>query len=105
MIRLTVLYNLADDVDESEYIEWRLSSHKAYVDSMPGVLRSEFCRIDESWPERVGPNFRFQTTVDWPDRITYEQAFLNDQAQADLRENIKKLGDYLFVVSEVLSAG
>jgi hypothetical protein len=103
MIRLTVLYNLAESVNEDQYIEWRLSSHKAYVDSMPGVLRSDFCRIDESWPYGVAPRFRFQTTVDWPDRASYEQAFLNDQAQADLRENVKKLGDHLFLVSEVLS--
>lgn len=104
MIRLTVLYKLAEGVNEDEYIRWRLSSHKAYVDSMPGVLRSDFCRIDESWPDDVAPRFRFQTTVDWPDRASYEKAFLNDQAQADLRENVKKLGDHLFLVSEVLSA-
>ena len=104
MIRLTVLYNLAKGVNEDEYIEWRLSSHKAYVNSMPGVLRSDFCRVDESWPVGVAPSFRFQTTVDWPDRASYEKAFLNEQAQADLRENVRKLGDHLFLVSEVLSA-
>lgn len=105
MIRLTVLYNLAEGVDEDEYVAWRLSGHKAYVNSMPGVLRSDFCRVDESWPEDAGPRFRFQTTVDWPDRASYERAFLNDEAQTDLRENLKKLGDHLFLVSEVLSAG
>jgi len=104
MIRLTVLYNLAEGADEGEYIKWRLSSHKEYVNSMPAVQRSDFCRIDESWPEGVGPTFRFQTIVDWPDRATYERAFLNEKAQADLRENLKKLGDHLFLVSEVLSS-
>ena len=38
MIRLTVLYNLAEGVDEQEFIDWRTSEHEKYVDSMPGVM-------------------------------------------------------------------
>lgn len=103
MIRLTVLYSLPEGADEEEYVAWRQSTHQEYVQSMPGVLRSDFCRITDSWPDGVMPGFRFQTTVDWPDRASFDAAFFNDAAQAKLRENLKKIGEYSFVVSEIVS--
>ena len=103
MIRLTVLYNLAEGMDEEEFIEWRQSIHKEYVESMPGVLRTDFSRISRSWPEGIAPKFRFQTVVDWPDRESFEKAFFSDSAQENLREDDDKIGEELFIVSEILS--
>lgn len=104
MIRLTVLYNLPEESDEEEYVAWRLSTHKDYLQSMPGIVHSDFASIADSWANGAMPSFRFQTTIDWPDRESFDQDFFNDTAQADLRENLKRLGEYQFIVSEILSA-
>lgn len=104
MIRLTVLYNLPSGASESEFLAWRMSSHAAYVDSMPGVLRSDFALIEDISPAGVSPAYRFQTTIDWPDYESYAAAFLTEQAQADLQENQKRIGEQVFIVSEILSS-
>ena len=73
--RPIVLYKLADNMDEDEFVQWRRSTQKQSVESMPGVLRTDFSRIGRSWPEDMAPKFRFQTIVDWPDRESFENAF------------------------------
>lgn len=105
MIRLTVLYNLPEDADEQSYLDWRLTEHQETNKSMPGILRTDFARITDSWtgtPDSAGPEYRFMTTVDWPDRKSFEESFYEEQSQADLKENLKRLGDYAFLVSEIL---
>lgn len=102
MIRLTVLYNLPEGTEEDDFLEWRLSEHQQSNESMPGVIRTDFARITECWPDGSLPDFRFQTTADWADRDSFEAGFRNDEAQSQLRENLKKLGDYTFMVSEIL---
>jgi len=103
MIRLTVLYNLAEDMNEEEFIQWRQETHQNYVESMPGVIRTDFSRITRSWPKDIAPKFRFQTIVDWPDVESFEKAFFNDSAQKKLKDDNEKIGDSLYIVSEVLS--
>ena len=103
MIRLTVLYNLAEDMNEEEFIQWRQETHQNYVESMPGVIRTEFSRITRSWPKDIAPKFRFQTIVDWPDVESFEKVFFNDSAQKKLKDDTEKIGDSLYIVSEVLS--
>ena len=102
MIRLTVLYNLPDDVDEDEFLNWRLTEHQKNNESMPGVVRTGFARILENWPEGSLPDYRFQTIVEWPDRAAFEAGFRDTAVQEKLATNLKRLGDYSFVVSEVL---
>lgn len=46
MIRLTLMYNLADHVNEDEFLEWRLGEHQEDNMSSPGVVRSDFSRVD-----------------------------------------------------------
>ncbi len=104
MIRLTVLYNLPAGASESEFLAWRRSSHADYVKSMPGVVRSDFARVRDISPNGAVPAYRFQTTVDWPDYESYAAAFLNEQAQADLEENQNRIGEQVFIVSEILSS-
>ena len=103
MIRLTVLYNLAEDMNEEEFIQWRQETHQNYVESMPGVIRTEFSRITRSWPKDIAPKFRFQTIVDWPDVESFEKAFFNDSAKKKLKDDTAKIGHSLYIVSEVLS--
>ncbi len=102
MIRLTVLYNLAEGVDEDEFIAWRKTEHRKYVDSMSGVLRNDFSRIDDIFPPGNVPAYRFQTVVDWPDRESFEEAFYNDKAQEKLSQDQRKLAEQVFLVSEIL---
>jgi hypothetical protein len=103
MIRLTVLYNLPAGADEKAYVAWRLSAHADYISRMPGVLRSSFGRVQDQWSNHAAPDFAFHSTVEWPDRPTFERAFYDSRAQADLTRNLGKLGDYRFIVTEILA--
>jgi hypothetical protein len=102
MVRLTVLYNLHPDVDEEEFLEWRLTEHQKSNMSSPTVLRSDFGRIDQGWPEEVTPKYKFMTTADFPDMESFRESFYDPDSQARLRENVKLLSDPLFLVSEIL---
>ena len=104
MIRLTVLYNLPENTSEDEFLEWRLTTHQASNEAMPGVIRTDFARITDSWPDGSLPPYRYQTTADFPDRESFEVGFQSEESQARLNENLRKLGDYAFFVSEVLIA-
>lgn len=103
MIRLTVLYNLAEGQSEASFIEWRLSDHQQHNQSIPGVVRTDFARITDSWPAGATPEFQFQTTVDWPDRESFEKGFNSDAVQTRLIEDLKRLGDHTFLISEILA--
>lgn len=102
MIRLTVLYNLQPHVDESEFLEWRLTDHQEENMGSPGVLRSDFARIEAVWPAGGRPPYRFMTTADWPDMETFERSFYAADMQAGLEENLKMLKEPLFLISEIL---
>ena len=103
MIRLTVLYSLAPGTDEDAYVAWRLSAHAEYIRGMPGVVNASFGRIVDQWSNGAATGYRFQSTVEWPDRASFERAFYSDQAQADLKRNLEQLGDYRFIVTELLA--
>ncbi len=102
MIRVTVLYNLSAGESEDEFLQWRLSEHQTNNAAMPGVVRTDFSKIDDSWPADANPAYRFQTTVEWADRASFEAGFYADDVQSALQKNLAKLGDYRFFVSEVL---
>jgi hypothetical protein len=101
MIRLTVLYNLPPDQDEDKFLEWRLGEHQSTNMSMQGVVASEFHNV---LSDAAGgkPAYRFLTTVDWPDRESFERGFYDPQVQAGLKENLQKISDPVFLVSELL---
>jgi hypothetical protein len=102
MIRLTVMYNLPPGSDEAAFLEWRLGEHQASNASMPGVVRTDFARVDYRWPDQKPPPYRFMTIAEWEDRESFERAFYDPQMQADLQENLKKLADPVFLISEIL---
>ena len=102
MVRLTVLYNLRPEVDEEEFLKWRLTEHQKNNMSSPTVLRSDFGRIDHGWPEESIPKYRFMTTADFPDMESFRESFYDPGSLARLRENVKLLSDPLFLVSEIL---
>ena len=105
MVRLTVLYNLPEGSDEAAFLEWRLGEHQEENASMEGVIQTDFARVDEEWtPEKwhAKPRYRFMTTAVWSDRASFEKAFYDIKEQATLLENLKKLADPIFLVSEIL---
>lgn len=104
MIRLMVLYNLPEGESEDSFLEWRLSEHQENNESMPGVIRTDFARITDSWPTDSLPQFTFQTTAEWPDRASFDAGFYRDDVQEAMQINLKRLGEYSFVVSEVLTS-
>jgi hypothetical protein len=104
MIRLTVLYNLKPYVDEDEFLAWRLGEHQRANASIPGVIRTDFARIDGAWPTSTPSPYRFMTTADWPDRASFERGFYDAQVQADLLKNVEMLADPIFLISEVLTS-
>jgi len=101
MIRLTVLYNLPPDHDEDEFLQWRLGEHQSANMSIEGVVASQFHRVFGDAGGAV-PAYRFMTTLDWPDRESFEKGFYDPRVQAELEENLQKISDPLFIVSECL---
>lgn len=102
MIRLTVSYNLPAGSDEQQFIDWRLGEHQQANESMPGVIRTDFGRIIDSWPD-TGARYDFQTICEWCDRQSFEQGFYADSVQEKLKADLQKLGDYVFTITEVLN--
>jgi len=102
MIRLTVLYNLSPDTDEEEFLKWRLTEHQDANLAIPGVMRTDFSRIDLAWPEGTQPPYRFMTTLDWSDMQSFKKGFYDPEAQAGLKQNLKMLSNPIFLISEVL---
>lgn len=103
MIRLTVMYNLRPDLDEAEFLKWRMTEHQESNMSTPGVIRSTFSRVEEGYPRDVKPPYRFMTTADWPDMETFHAAFYDPEYQEGLKEALKiSGGDYVFLISEIL---
>lgn len=104
MIRLTVLYNLPPDADEEEFLAWRLGEHQENNMAMPGVIATAFHRIERTAAGEEPP-YRFMTTVDWPDRESFERGFYNEKVQAKLQEDVKRIRDTVFLISEELTSG
>ncbi len=104
MIRMVLLYNLPDGADEAEFLKWRTGEHQRDNASMPGVIRTDFARIDEQWtldnPHAPAP-YRFMTTVEWADRESFEQSFYATTRE-EWAESFKIMKDPIFMVSEVL---
>lgn len=104
MIRMTLLYNLPDTTDEAEFLKWRLGEHQQENAAIEGVVRTDFARIDEQWtlddPRAKAP-YRFMTTVEWPDRETFERSFYSTTRE-EWDENFRIMKDPIFMISEVL---
>jgi hypothetical protein len=101
MIRLTVLYNLPPDQDEDEFLQWRLGEHQSANMSIEGVVASQFHRVLGD-ADGTAPAYRFLTTLDWPDLESFEKGFYDPQVQAELKENLEKISNPVFLVSECL---
>ena len=102
MIRLYVMYNLGPTMDAEEFVAWRLSDHQQANLSLPGVLKVDFSRFEESWPAGTKPRHQFVTRMDWPDRESIDKAFYDEDFQNQLKGDLDMMDDPVFLVSEVL---
>jgi heme-degrading monooxygenase HmoA len=100
-IRLTVLYNLPPGSDEEEFLRWRLGEHQEQNATAPGVIRTDFGRVDALGDDK--PPYRFMTIADWPDRASFEAFFYSEEAQADLKQDSERITDSLMFISEILA--
>jgi hypothetical protein len=104
MVRLTVMYNLPAGSDEEAFLRWRLGDHQRSNAGMPGVVRTDFAIVASAWPRGAPARHRFMTIAEWPDRESFERAFYDPEAVAALEENLKRLDDPVFLVSEILTS-
>lgn len=105
MIRLTVLYNLPEGADEEEFLRWRLTEGQQTNVSSPGVLHTDFVRLDNQWTlddPAAKPPYRFMTTADWPDLASFEASFFSEESLAGLRADSERITNAVFLIGEVL---
>jgi len=98
------MYNLSDGSDEGAFLDWRLKHHQNANASLPGVLRTDFAKVVKAWPDQAVPRFRFATILEWPDMEAFQLAFYAPSVQAELRENIKRLGEHEYSICEILTS-
>lgn len=108
MIRVIVLYNLPPGTDEAEFLKWRLGEHQQTNESIEGMEYTDFGRIEARWMPNDNTHtqapHRFMTIVDFPDRETFEKSFYNPDSINELREDIKRIADPVFLISEILTS-
>lgn len=99
MVKLTVMYNLPEGADHEEFIKWRIGEHQKENMEIPGVLKSDFYVIEESW-RQDRPPYRYMTEVYWPDMASFRKAFFDPGYQEELAKSLEKISDPLFLISE-----
>lgn len=99
MVKLTVMYNLPPGADHEEFIRWRTGEHQKENIGIPGVIKTDFYRIEEAWKRDESP-YRYMTEVYWPDMETFRKAFFDPDYQKKLAESLKKISDPIFLISE-----
>lgn len=103
MVRLTVLYNLAPDQNEEEFLAWRLGEHQQENASQPGVLRTDFAQVVGAWPDGAPQPWRFMTTAEWPDMESFRAAFYEPGLQAEMFKSLPMLANPVYLVTEILA--
>ena len=87
MIRLTVLYKLKPEVNESEFLKWRMTEHQVSNSNMFGVIDTTFTKINSAWPANQDSPYRFMTTIDWADMESFEKGFYEPEIQKKLSQS------------------
>jgi len=99
MVKLTVIYNLPPGADHTEFLRWRTTDHQKENMSMPGVMRSDFYVIKESWKRAEAP-YRYMTEAYFPDMETFKKSFFDADYQANLAKSLERIAEPLFLISE-----
>jgi hypothetical protein len=100
MVKLTVLYNLPEDADHEAFIKWRVTQGQKENAEAPGVLKTDFYMAQETV---MGvPKYRYITEAYFATMDDLHASFFSDEAQAKLKEDMKMLGEAVFLISEEL---
>ena len=78
-----------------------MGEHQADNAAQPGVLHTDFGMVQGVWPEGAPILYRFMTTANWPDMESFRAAFCAPEMQASLRENVKIIGNAIFLITEI----
>lgn len=101
MVKLTVMYNLPPEADHEEFIEWRTTVHQKENMGVPGVIKSDFYIVKDTWKSPECP-YRYLTEAYWPDMDSFKKAFYDPGYQEKLAQSLMKISDPLFLISEEL---
>jgi hypothetical protein len=103
MVKLTVLYNLPEGADHEAFLKWRTTQGQAENEASPGVLETDFYVAKETV---MGlPKYRYITEAYFATMEDLQASFFSDEAQAKLKEDMKMLGETVFLISqEVISS-
>ncbi len=102
MVKLTVLYNLPPGADEGRFLAWRLGDGQAANAASPGVIRTDFYRAVTT---PLGePRYRFVTEAVFATMADLEAAFFTPEAQAQLRDDLARIDEPVFLISEELAS-
>jgi hypothetical protein len=99
MVKLTVIYNLPPGADHEEFLKWRTTEHQEDNMSMPGIIKSDFYSIQNSWQRKEAP-YRYITEAYFPDMETFKKSFFDPDYQANLAKSLERIADPLFLISE-----
>ena len=98
MVKITVMYNLPDGADREAFLRWRTGPHQQSNASMPGVVKTDFYVAKAT---QLGePAYRYLTEAYFETMADLEASFFTEQAQAKLQEDIKRIKDPVFLISE-----
>ena len=100
MVKLTVIYNLPPNADHEAFLRWRTTEHQAENMSIPGVIKSDFYAIKETWPNEGQLPYRYMTEVYFPDMEILRSSFFDTDYQQKLAESLKLIADPVFLISE-----
>jgi hypothetical protein len=100
MFKLTVLYNLPEGADHEAFLKWRTTQGQKENAESPGVLKTDFYVAKET--EMGAPVYRYITEAYFATMEDLQASFFSDEAQAKLKEDMKMMGEAVFLVSEEL---
>jgi hypothetical protein len=99
MIKLTVMYNLPPGADHEAFMRWRTTEHQADNAAMPGLLKTDFYVITDTYGQEPAP-YRYLTEAYFPDMETFRRSFYDPEYQVALRESLKRIAEPVFLISE-----
>ncbi len=98
MVKLTVIYNLPEGADHEAFLKWRTTTHQQSNASAPKVIKTDFYVAKET--QMGTPAYRYITEAYYATMADLEQSFFSEAAQAKLEEDVKRIKDPIFLISE-----
>jgi hypothetical protein len=102
MVKLTVLYNLPEGADHEAFIKWRVTQGQQENAASSGVLKTDFYVAKET--VMGASKYRYITEAYFATMAELEASFFSPEAQAKLKEDMRMLGDSVFLISEEMAS-